>query len=528
MVNRGAVSTPSDGSQHVTSIQLSSRKPTPLVKRMSSDSSSTFEKTRQKHSQSEDDEHTFRPRHDEATPQGGRATMYTTEFTLPGENEIQVHDLSAAEEGRSEDILASTVAYEKVKQADLISMLFVLAACAAGSMGTDAEVKYFIGNEDDKETPAKILLVCSSICAFFYIIALWVRRWLMLKWLKTKMMVAEDESFQGSGLLTAGILETIIALIHPSLIFWGQSYTQYNTKVSAEAEFTINEALSIIQVLRALYIPFRVAAAYSPYGSPRSQRVCSMNGARADNWFIYKVLIINHPYSFIGSMFVFSIIVGGYCFRVAERRFSEQTGQNFESMANSMWCVILTMTTVGYGDFYPVTDFGRLVGTIVCIWGVFLVSLMVVSFTNLLEFRGGEDHAYQILLRLEAKEELKKASAKLILYGYLRLKAQKAEDPIADVWRRKYNATLTEFNVSNLKMRSLYNRDSDHDRLKTRVSDLETDYEDLLLHANALEKSQLELESMISEVTHLYVKTSASPAGGSFNFPSPNGDSLHP
>jgi potassium intermediate/small conductance calcium-activated channel subfamily N protein 2 len=40
------------------------------------------------------------------------------------------------------------------------------------------------------------------------------------------------------------------------------------------------------------------------------------------------------------------------------------------------------MTTVGYGDFYARTDLGRLVIFIVCIFGVFVVSMMVVTLTN--------------------------------------------------------------------------------------------------------------------------------------------------
>jgi hypothetical protein len=54
---------------------------------------------------------------------------------------------------------------------------------------------------------------------------------------------------------------------------------------------------------------------------------------------------------------------------------------NFE---NALWLTIITMTTVGYGDFYPRTTFGRIIDIILVVWGTFIVSLMVVVLTNTL------------------------------------------------------------------------------------------------------------------------------------------------
>lgn len=42
------------------------------------------------------------------------------------------------------------------------------------------------------------------------------------------------------------------------------------------------------------------------------------------------------------------------------------------------------MTTVGFGDYYPCTPFGRIIILFVVIWGIFVVSIMVVVVTNTL------------------------------------------------------------------------------------------------------------------------------------------------
>jgi hypothetical protein len=46
-----------------------------------------------------------------------------------------------------------------------------------------------------------------------------------------------------------------------------------------------------------------------------------------------------------------------------------------------MWNVIITSSSVGYGELYPKTFFGRIVGVVICFWGIFTVSFFVVVVT---------------------------------------------------------------------------------------------------------------------------------------------------
>jgi voltage-gated potassium channel len=54
------------------------------------------------------------------------------------------------------------------------------------------------------------------------------------------------------------------------------------------------------------------------------------------------------------------------------------------------------MTTVGYGDIYPKTTMGRIVGIIIALWGLFLVSIFTVTLSNLFTFSMGEKKAYEL------------------------------------------------------------------------------------------------------------------------------------
>lgn len=47
----------------------------------------------------------------------------------------------------------------------------------------------------------------------------------------------------------------------------------------------------------------------------------------------------------------------------------------FSSIPMAMWWAVATLTTVGYGDVYPVTAFGKILGAVIAILGVGMVAL---------------------------------------------------------------------------------------------------------------------------------------------------------
>eukprot|EP00358_Blepharisma_japonicum_P003871 CAMPEP_0202951840 /NCGR_PEP_ID=MMETSP1395-20130829/33963_1 /ASSEMBLY_ACC=CAM_ASM_000871 /TAXON_ID=5961 /ORGANISM="Blepharisma japonicum, Strain Stock R1072" /LENGTH=183 /DNA_ID=CAMNT_0049660131 /DNA_START=877 /DNA_END=1425 /DNA_ORIENTATION=+ len=103
------------------------------------------------------------------------------------------------------------------------------------------------------------------------------------------------------------------------------------------------------------------------------------------------------------------------------------------------------MCTVGYGDFYPQTHMGRFVIVIACFWGVFLVSMTVVTLTESSEFSKGEARAYDILYRLKAKERAshiaKKVAAKAIQVNFLKRKKKK-DQALHHHYLMKYNELM--------------------------------------------------------------------------------------
>ena len=66
------------------------------------------------------------------------------------------------------------------------------------------------------------------------------------------------------------------------------------------------------------------------------------------------------------------------------------------------------MTTVGFGDVYPTTNGGRVIGMITSLWAVFFVSLFTVSLATTLRMSSSQYRAYILLKRLLIRKDIRK------------------------------------------------------------------------------------------------------------------------
>jgi voltage-gated potassium channel len=56
---------------------------------------------------------------------------------------------------------------------------------------------------------------------------------------------------------------------------------------------------------------------------------------------------------------------------------SNVEGTKITSLGDAFWWAIVTVTTVGYGDIYPVTAEGRIIGSLLMISGIAIIGVLI-------------------------------------------------------------------------------------------------------------------------------------------------------
>ena len=83
-----------------------------------------------------------------------------------------------------------------------------------------------------------------------------------------------------------------------------------------------------------------------------------------------RSLTLGLSLTFVGLAFVGAILM-----RIADP-------DNFPSLGLAIWWALQTVTTVGYGDAVPTTDFGRVIGGIEMVIGVSFIAFLTAGVTS--------------------------------------------------------------------------------------------------------------------------------------------------
>lgn len=168
----------------------------------------------------------------------------------------------------------------------------------------------------------------------------------------------------GMGRLLYGALIALLALI------WVAFLVDYVVRlVLAEDKrlFVRRNVIDLLSVLIPVARPFRLIGDLF--------RIPSLRGGSGSH-LRRRIVIVAGTFVL---MFIYTISLAVY----QVERYAP--GSNIRSFGDSLWWACVTMATVGYGDYYPVTVPGRLLAVVLMMGGIAIVgtaSATIVSYLN--------------------------------------------------------------------------------------------------------------------------------------------------
>lgn len=89
---------------------------------------------------------------------------------------------------------------------------------------------------------------------------------------------------------------------------------------------------------------------------------------------ILSVAFENRKFELLASFLItmLSLLISATLLYLIEGKVQPEA---FGSIPRSMWWAVVTLTTIGYGDIYPITIFGKFVGALVSIIGIGIIAI---------------------------------------------------------------------------------------------------------------------------------------------------------
>jgi hypothetical protein len=180
------------------------------------------------------------------------------------------------------------------------------------------------------------------------------------------------------------------------------------------------------------------------YGT-RTHRICRMFGIKNNINYVLKCIISKNSFIFaaiivFGGVFFFATIINfseiGYYTSLKPSDFD--TYEDFEyqiktskvlvSYYNTLWYIIITITTTGYGDFYVRATFSRIIIGVIAFYGSCNFALFILVITGRLSFNEREIKAFNMIKRFEIKKDMKESAGCVINDFFKYVRAMKSKN----------------------------------------------------------------------------------------------------
>lgn len=282
-----------------------------------------------------------------------------------------------------------------------------------------------------------------------------------------------DQSIKALGLRKPLIIECLVLFLHVPPFISFKVNVPFQGRL---ATYRIEAVLAAYMWVR-LYLGFKLYRDYVLL-THRTKRFAGLvHTTEMNSIFVVKNALREHALPLIGVTFGAFVVVTAYLIRVSEASVQGDLPSYFW---NCCWFIVVTMTSVGYGDYNVISHMGRTVAVIAMLSGAVISSVLTAAVYQDLSFTSQEYMTMNFLNSRRWHDGTRQASALVIQrlwrWGHRHLKTKKAIAALQD-HQRNYSAWKnSEPHFGKLMQDAISSTrevQSGVDRLATTVADLQ-------------------------------------------------------
>jgi hypothetical protein len=211
-----------------------------------------------------------------------------------------------------------------------------------------------------------------------------------------------------------------VFMIHPNILFYrkrwiSESAFSFNEPFYFTFRRNFNEYLFLVQFnIHAFKILSNFFQA-STYGNDSTERVAQMYGVDRSDHFIAKCFIKEGRIRYFVIMLVYFLAYGSFMIRIVESPLALLSLSSIRDLMTSVWLSIVTIFTIGYGDMYPMSYFGRLILIGISLGAAILISFVTNQVLNRLRLSDPEQMSFGLNVHLRNHSKLRQASGTIIV-----------------------------------------------------------------------------------------------------------------
>jgi len=299
-----------------------------------------------------------------------------------------------------------------LKLARNFTVVLILAVLGVVISVTEVYWQWHHGESDATCEVLKLLV------SFF---TLWLLAFLLLYYRrKFEQLKATNELLPQDTLLSSGLFvsvrswsllpEALLCLVHPPPFINVEltlPYYDLRRTTTLPTTLTTDELCTVFMMFARLVILVRYLPYLAGLTAKSARAFANFNHLPLTTWLSVRMTFQRHPVRLLGDATLLLLGILAFTMQVAERRVNEGLGHYW----NCMWLAVVSMTGIGFGDYYPQTSLGRLAASLAFAWGALLAALLVMTAIRTMELSNSEVRVNNLIESSAARGRLKQCAA---------------------------------------------------------------------------------------------------------------------